>query len=157
MEAYQFCFDHSGFAISEDCKWAQVDLNPAIGHGAQCDMMRMLMRRFPPAATVVLNFPVWQNTPEAQRMVQWITHRFAEKRPVDVSAYFPFATADEMWKFVFAVHDNVRTLEVACEQRVDGVNHLWQDRPRLEQLTVVPAADGKCAGPRRVFRRGEAE
>ena len=94
MEAYQFCFDHSGFAISEDCKWAQVDLNPAIGHGAQCDMMRMLMRRFPPAATVVLNFPVWQNTPEAQRNID-VTHRlFDPNAKEDKSLLF---SEDAVW------------------------------------------------------------
>lgn len=157
MEAYQFCFDHSGFDISEDRKWVQVDLNPAMPHDMVCGMVRMLVQRFPPAATVVLNFPVWQNTSDARYAVLWITHMFAEKHPVDVSVYFPCATAEEVWGFVHAMHDNVIALEIACEQRIDGVGDLWAARPRLEKLTVVPAADGKFAGPVCVFHRKEVE
>ena len=65
MEAYQFSFDRveKNYDISEgDGQWAQVDLNPAMSYYQLRDMMRVLVQRFPPAATVVLNFPVWQNT-----------------------------------------------------------------------------------------------
>lgn len=156
MEAYQFSFDRveKNYDISEgDGQWARVDLNPAMSYYQLRDMMRVLVQRFPPAATVVLNFPVWQNTSDARYAVLWITHMFAEKRPVDVSVYFPCATAEEVWVFVHAMHDNVVALEIACEQRVDGVGDLWAARPRLEKLAVVPAADG----PACVFLRKEAE
>jgi len=70
-----------------------------------------------------------------------------------VSVYLPCATAEETWAFVRAMHGNVRAIEVACEERIDGVGDLWAVRPRLDKLTVVSAAGGKFDGPSCELRR----
>lgn len=160
MNWYQFGFDRAepGYTISAgDGDWVQIDLDPAMTVFALRCMMRRLLRVAPPADEVFLNFPVWQNTPDARRAVVEITNMLAGSLQVSVSAYLPCATAEEMWELVRALHDGVHAIDVACEQPVDDVGGLWADRPRLEELVVVPAKDGKCAGPRRVFRRNEAE
>lgn len=155
MHAYQFCFDREeGHGVyCGDGMWAQMDLNPSMSSAEIETATRELFQYFPPAAEVVLNFPVWQNTPDARRMVLWIVHKFAEHCHVDASVYLPCATAEEMWALVHAMHSNVRTLEIACEERVDGVGDLWAARPQLEKLTVVAATDGKFDGRQCEFLR----
>ena len=155
MYAYQFCFDREeGHGVyCGDGMWAQMDLNPSMSSAEIETATRELFQYFPPAAEVVLNFPVWQNTPDARRMVLRIVHKFAEHCHVDASVYLPCATAEEMWALVHAMHSNVRTLEIACEERVDGVGDLWAARPQLEKLTVVAATDGKFDGRQCEFLR----
>jgi len=177
MHAYQFCFDREeGHGVyCGDGMWAQMDLNPSMSSAEIETATRELFQYFPPAAEVVLNFPVWQNTPDARRMVLRIVHKFAEHCHVDASVYLPCATAEEMWALVHAMHSNVRTLEIACEERewalvhamhsnvrtleiaceerVDGVGDLWAARPQLEKLTVVAATDGKFDGASCEFLR----
>ncbi len=155
MHAYQFCFDREeGHGVyCGDGMWAQMDLNPSMSSAEIETATRELFQYFPPAAEVVLNFPVWQNTPDARRMVLRIVHKFAEHCHVDASVYLPCATAEEMWALVHAMHSNVRTLEIACEERVDGVGDLWAARPQLEKLTVVAATDGKFDGRQCEFLR----
>ena len=155
MHAYQFCFDREeGHGVyCGDGKWVQTDLSPCMSSAELEAATRELFQYFPPAAEVVLNFPVWQNTPDARRMVLRIVHKFAEHCHVDASVYLPCATAEEMWALVHAMHSNVRTLEIACEERVDGVGDLWAARPQLEKLTVVAATDGKFDGASCEFLR----
>ena len=155
MHAYQFCFDREeGHGVyCGDGMWAQMDLNPSMSSAEIETATRELFQYFPPAAEVVLNFPVWQNTPDARRMVLRIVHKFAEHCHVDASVYLPCATAEETWEFVRAMHGNVRAIEVACEERVDGVGDLWAARPQLEKLTVVAATDGKFDGRQCEFLR----
>ena len=157
MNSYQFCFDAdtTDFVITRgDGEWAQIDMGPSVSMHILDAMLHDLVRRFPPADTVVLNFPVWVNTPEARSAVTWIVHKFAADHQVDISVFFPFATAADMWEFARALPDGVCAFEAACGEECDEVvDDVWAARPQIEEIRIITEACGGGQGPLRIFRR----